>query len=264
MNRFVIFTKTIRDQRRGIFAWGISIAALVVVMALMWPTVRDMPDLKRLLSNYPEALRKIFKIDTYGTPAGYLNAELFSLILPAVFLVFSIGRGARLIAGEEEDHTLDVLLCAAPSRSRVAFEKAAALVVTVGALGGILFMTMLLSSWAIDMRLAIGDIARGTIAVTALSIEFGLLALAVGAISGRRSTAAGISTLIAAAAFVLYLLGQLITAFEPWRGLSPFTQALDHGPLGPEWSIGTIAMCACGAAVFAAALPRFTRRDIRT
>ncbi len=262
MTRFAVITKTLRDQRRGLIAWGIGVAALVIVMSLMWPSVRDMPDLEKLVDNYPEALRKVFKIDTFTTPTGYLNAELFSLILPAVFLVFSIGRGARLIAGEEEDRTLAVLLCSAPSRTRVATEKAVALVMTVIALGGILFAAMLVASGIVGMRLALGDIARGTIALTALGIEFGLVALAVGAFSGRRSTAVGVATLIATAGFVLYLLGQLIAAIEPWRGLSPFAQALDRGPLGADWSIGTLVLLATGAAAFGAALPRFLRRDI--
>lgn len=264
MSRGVIFAKTMRDHRRGIVAWGIGISVLVLVMSLMWPSVRDMPDLKRLLANYPEALRKVFKIDTFSTPAGYLNAELFSLILPAVFLVFAIGRGARLIAGEEEDRTLDVLLCTASSRSRVLVEKAAALVVTVLALGAILFGAMLLASWSIGMHLAMADIAHGTAALTALSIEFGLVALAVGAVTGRRSTAIGVATLIAAAAFVLYLLGQLVSAVEPWRGISPFTQALDAGPVGPEWSLGIVTLVVTSAVLPALALPWFNRRDIRS
>ena len=63
---------------------------------------------------------------------------------------------------------------------------------------------------------------------------------------------------------MLYLLGQLVAAVEPWRGLSPFTPALDHGPLGPDWSIGTPVLLATGLAVFALSLPQFARRDIRT
>ena len=33
---------------------------------------------------------------------GFLNAELFSLMLPVLFLIYAIARGARLVAGEEE------------------------------------------------------------------------------------------------------------------------------------------------------------------
>jgi ABC-2 type transport system permease protein len=29
-----------------------------------------------------------------------MNAELFTLLLPALFLTYAIGRGARLVAGE--------------------------------------------------------------------------------------------------------------------------------------------------------------------
>ena len=136
MSRVPIWMRTVRDQRRALLGWSLGVAALVFVMALVWPTVRDMKDIQKFLDNYPEALRKLFRLDSYGTGAGYLNSELYSLMVPAIFLVFSIARGARLVAGEEEDGTLDVLVCVAPSRGRVVLEQAGALATVTLALSG--------------------------------------------------------------------------------------------------------------------------------
>ncbi len=108
-------------------------------MVAMWPSVRAMPGLDEFVANYPPALREVFNLESFGTGLGYMNAELFSLMVPMMFLVFGIGRGARVLAGEEEDQTLDVLVSAAPSRRRVLREMVAAVGVEVVTLAAVLF-----------------------------------------------------------------------------------------------------------------------------
>ncbi len=257
-----IFAKTIFDQRRSFLGWSLGLGVLVIVMAAMWPSVRDMPGLDNFVRNYPAALRKLFNLKTFRTGTGYFNTELFSLMIPALFLVFGIGHGARLIAGEEEDRTLDVLLSTGCSRRRVMVEKAAAFVVVVFGLGLVLVAVTLGMAWVLGMGMTVGDVVRGGLAMVALGVEFGLVAFAVSAARGRRGVAIAVSTALAIAGYVLYVLGQLIHGVERWRGISPFVQALDHGPIGPSWSVGPAVMIGCGLLAFAISVPLFERRDI--
>jgi ABC-2 type transport system permease protein len=257
-----IWTKTVRDQRRALLGWSLGVAALVLVMALVWPTVRDMHDIQKFLNSYPKALRKLFRLDAYGTGEGYLNSELFSLMVPAMFLVFSIARGARLIAGEEEDGTLDVVVCTAPSRGRVVLEQAGALVTLTVLLSVALFVASLLASWMVAMDVAIWDLVRGTVAMAAIGLEYGFLAFAIGAATGRRGLAIGVATALAVASYVLYVLGQLVHGITPYRGLSSFSQALDRGPVGTTWPPGLVTMLAIAAVATVVGVVRFDRRDL--
>lgn len=95
-----LYTKTMRDQRRGLLGWSIGTALTVFIMAAIWPSFSEM-DLTSMLAQYPEAMKEAFNITSMTTGAGYMNAELFSLMLPAIFIIFAVARGARLIAGEE-------------------------------------------------------------------------------------------------------------------------------------------------------------------
>jgi ABC-2 type transport system permease protein len=254
----------IREQRRSLIGWSIGIAALVLLMAAVWPTVRDMPGLKDFIRHYPPALKKVFKLEErFATGGGYLNSELFSLMVPAMFLVFGIGHGARLVAGEEEDGTLEVLLTVAPSRRRVILEKAAALVATVALLGLALLVSTLLADVAISMKVGLADLVRGSATLTALALEYALLAFAVGAASGRRGIAIAVATGTAVATYVLFVLGQLLDSVRPWQGISSFTQALGHGPIGPTWSPGVLTMLAVGIVAVAVGTMVFDRRDLR-
>ena len=44
----------------------------------------------------------------YTRPGGFLNTQLFSLILPLLIAIFAIGYGASTLAGEQQSGTLDL------------------------------------------------------------------------------------------------------------------------------------------------------------
>jgi ABC-2 type transport system permease protein len=257
-----VFLKSLRDQRRALIGWSIGIVAFVLLEAALWPSIAKMPDLDKLLAGYPEAMREMFNLEEFATGAGFFNAELFSAMLPLLFIVFGIGRGARAIAGEEEAGTLEVLLATRVSPRTLLLQQAAALATAVAGLGAVTYAAILGSSAVFDMGIGAGDLAGAMLAMVLLGVEFGWLALAIGAATGRRGMAIGLAAAAAVASYLLYVAGELVTAVEPWQPVSPFHQALGGGPLGAGLppAYGWLALA---AAVFVAvALPVFDRRDI--
>ncbi|MGH2655527.1 MAG: ABC transporter permease [Actinomycetota bacterium] len=257
-----VFLKSLRDQYRGLIGWTIGVMVLVLVMALIWPSVRDMPDIDRLLANYPEAMRELFNVEAITTGPGFMNAELFSIILPAMFLVFAIGRGARLLAGEEQAGTLEVLLTTPVPRAQVLLEKAAALAVSVAVLGLALFASTVASAALVGMDVPPGEAAVGSLAMVLLGLEHGWLAFATGAATGRRVLSIGVAGTVAVVGYVLYVVGALVEAMEPWRSVSPFQHALKGGPIGGGVGAGFGWMAVVAIVVLLACLPVFHRRDV--
>lgn len=257
-----VFLKDLRDQRRSVAGWGVGILVMTAVMAWVWPSVRDFPNFDEFIAAYPEPMRELFNIESMTTGVGFLNAELFSIMLPLAFIIFGISRGARLIAGEEEAGTLEVVITTGLPRIRLLLEKAAALVASLVALAAITFASTYLLAAVVDMGVGLSDAAVGTMSVLLLGIEFGLAALAVGAVTGKRSWAMGAGIGVAVAAYLLYLVGALVSSVEPWRIASPFHQALEAGPLGGGWTGGMIWMVVVAVAVTVASLRPFDRRDI--
>lgn len=257
-----VFGKTLRDQRRALVGWSVGLVLLVLLESALWPTVRNMGGVEEFVANYPEALRELFRLDQFGTGAGFLNGELYSLMLPLLFLVYGIGRGARAIAGEEEAGTLEVLLTTRVSPVSLVLHRAAALAVGMAALGVVLFLAVAVCSPVFGLDVPLGEVAAGSVAMVLLGVEFGWLALAVSAVTGRHVVATAVAAAVAVAAYVLYAAGGLVAAVEPWQDVSPFYQALAGGPLGggPRWEF--LLMPVVAAAFVAAALPVFDRRDI--
>lgn len=257
-----VFVKSLRDQRRGLVGWSIGVALLVLLEAALWPSIRDMADLQEFLDSYPEVLRELFNLEEFASGTGFLNAELYSALLPILFLIYSIGRGARAVAGEEESGTLDVLLMTRVSPARLVLLQAAALAAAPAGLGLVLFVAVAGFSAVFGLGVSTGAAASGSLAMVLLGVEFGWLALAVGAVTGRRVVAISVAAAVAVGGYLLYVAGQLVDAVEPWQPLSPFHQAIEGGPLGAGLPIAYSWMLLAGLAAVLAALPLFERRDI--
>jgi ABC-2 type transport system permease protein len=256
------YLKSLRDQRRALVGWSIGVVLLVGLMAGIWPSFRDMPDLKQFLANYPEEFGRLFNIAAMTTAAGYLNTELFSIMLPVLFIIYGIGRGARMIAGEEEAGTLESLLVTPLSPVRLLLQQAAALATALAVLGLVLFVTTLGSSALFGMDIPVPEVAVASLSMVLLGVEHGYLALAVGAATGRRSVAVAVAAVVAVLGYVLYITGQLVDSMRAWQPVSPFHQAIHGGPIGGGL-VASYGWMILAAAVFvAAALPVFNRRDI--
>jgi len=258
-----VFTKTLRDQRRTFVGWSIGVAMLILIEGALWPSIRDMPNLDEFLANYPEALKEAFNLGAMTTGTGFLNAELYTLVLPVLFLVFGISRGARLVAGEEEAGTLEVVLVTPVSTTRLLLEKAAGLLLMTCVLGGVTGVSTVLASALFTMGISPSSIAAGSLSMVLLGTEFGFLALAVGAVSGRRSIAIGVPSVAAVGAYVLYVGGLMVDGLSGWLPWSPFHQALADGPLASGLPSRFAWLVLGGALVVAVAVPVFSRRDIR-
>lgn len=256
-----VFAKALRDQRRGLVGWGIGAAATMLLMGAIWPSFSG-TDIDALLENYPKEMLEVFNVQAMDTGAGYLNVELFSIVLPAMFIIYAVGRGARLLAGEEEAGTLAMVLTTPVPRVRVLVEKAAALVVGVGVLALALGVAVWIGSLAFDLDVSLRAAAFGALTQWFIGLEFGLVAMAIGAATGKRALAIGIPAGIAAATYLAFLAAQLVDSLDWLRWLSPFHAATTGGPLGSSLPALVWTMPAVGIVAVAVAAPIFRDRDV--
>lgn len=258
-----IFAKALRDRRRGLLGWSAGLAGLTGLIFLYWPSVRGDRELDRFVQRLPEAVRALTGHGSFAEPAGYLNAELFSLMIPLLLLVVAIGMGARAIAGEEERGTLELLLSAPVARRRVLAEKVAAGLVVLTVLGLVLLASLLIGARAAAMDIPDGRLAAIALSSVALVLPFGALALALGCATGTRGAAIGTTVAVAAAAYLLDTLGPLTPALKPYRVLSPFHWYGSDAVLatGARWGwLALLAGVAAALTLLAAAL--LERRDV--
>lgn len=261
-----VFLKSLRDVRRAFAWWSVGLVAYVALIVAMWPTVRDNPAIAELHETYPEELQAFISFGgafDFGTPAGYLGAELFSLMVPLLLLVAAIGAGARALAGEEERGTLELLLANPIVRARIAFEKLAALCAEVAGLAVVLFVALAVGAGVLGMDVSVSGLASATFSALLLALAYGTVAFALGAATGRGAIAIGLSAAAAVAAYLVNGLAPLVDAIDAIRWLSPWHHYVAGDPLREGLSFGH-ALVLLGIAVVAAvvALVAFDRRDV--
>lgn len=260
-----IWLKHLRDQRRALVGWSLGIAGLCLMMAVFYPTIEAQGEqFQDLLESYPPAMRVFFgDLSDFTTPAGYLRAELFSMMLPLLFIIYAVGRGSDTIAGEEERGALDVLLSHPVSRSRIVLEKSAAIGVGLALLGFVTWTTLVVGGFAFGMNVSPLHLAAATVMVVFLGALFGAFALALGCLRGRKGLAVAIASGVAVFAYLLNSLAGLIDWLSAADRLSPFYYYMRGDPLtGGLDVVGFLALVALTAALVAMAVWAFERRDV--
>lgn len=256
--------KSLRDQRRALVGFSLGLALYVAFLVAFFPTVRDQAArFDQLLDAYPPALKAAFGVDTLATGAGYLHGELFSAMLPLLFLVYAIGRGSDLVAGEEERGQLEWVLSTPLTRRAAVLQKAAALGAGLLVLALVLLATLLVGNAAVGLGLSMGNLLAQVAALLLFAASCGALALALGAATGRRGLAVASATAVAVVAYALDLVAKLVDGAKGLRWLSLFHHYDGHEPLahGPDWA-GLAVLAAFTAACVIAAVVAFDRRDL--
>lgn len=258
--------KTLRDMRRGLAWWSLGLAGIVALMVSVYPTVRDMPSLNKLVQQYPAAVKGFVSFGgqvDYTSGPGYLGSELFAIWVPLLFLIAAIGAGARATAGEEELGTLDLLLSTPISRRRLVVEKLAALVIEVAVLGLVLWCALVAGTAAVTMHVSAAHLAAAVASAVLLAVGFGAFTMLVASFTGRRASAIGITTAVAVAAYLVNSLAPLVHALGTVRKASPFYHYAASDPLRHGLALSHAGVLVAVAVVAAIAAPLvFDRRDL--
>jgi ABC-2 type transport system permease protein len=226
-----IALQTMRDRRALTAALAGYLVLLVGVMTIFWPAVRDSADLQSFVRDLPAGVKALIGDADYATAAGFLSAELFSLMVPLLMLVAAIGLGARAIAGEEEAGTIDLLLSLPITRRRVLVEKMAAAALDTIVLGLALFVSLVLASVLAGLHLNTAHVAA--------------------------------AVAVAVIAYLLHALAPLVDALDGWDVLSPFAWYAGDVVLSEGLTVGhVIAPIAVAVALCAAAVVVLERRDL--
>jgi ABC-2 type transport system permease protein len=259
-----LFTKTLRDRRRGFLGWAAGLGGVALMYAAFYPSVKDSAaDFTRYLQQLPEALKSVLGAD-FTSPAGYLRSETFSALGPILFLVFAIGTGSRTIAGEEEAKTLDLLLSTPIRRSQLLADTWLAMVVAGAGLAGVLFLTLALAGPAFDLSVPLANLGAACVMLWLLGLAFGSISLALGCITGHRAVANGVTGALATIAYVVNALAASVDALAFIRPLSPFRWYLDPDPLVHGLTVANVAVLGgIALAALAVAWFAFERRDLQ-
>lgn len=242
-------------------------AGIMFYMGLFIPILYNFipEDFVNIFATFPDALIAMVGGVDMSTPAGFVTGENFSLTAPIAIIVLMASMGSRALAGEEQAHTMGLLLGNPISRAEIVVKKAVAMVVYAVAFG----IATALGSWvgvllAGQDEISLEGIASTSLLLTLFGLMFGGVTLLTSAATGRTRVANWVTTGVAIAAWFMFTFLSLSESTEAVVSWSPFEWYLGSDPMvnGMDW-LGAALLGGSFALLLAGSVPLFRRRDLR-
>jgi ABC-2 type transport system permease protein len=257
-----ILTLDLSFRRKSLILYSVGMALYVLVVVALYPSFKDAGNLDQFTTE-SQGLAALFGISgSLTTPTGWLSANIYANFFPLIVLMLTIGYGAWCLAGQEGDGHLELVLSLPFARTSVVAQKMATLAVQAVVFSVVVFLCSLVGR-GFDLTVDTANLATTTLAVTLMGIDFGLLAVALGAASGNKGSAVGITAAIAAASYLISSMAPLIEWLQPLRYVSLFYWSVGDGQLeqGVSWAAFAV-LITTGLALGAACLVAFRRHDL--
>ncbi len=253
-----VLAKDLRDRRLPVLALG----AFLFVMAMF--ALGLYSGLQATFDNLTKDLPKELLAFVGGdAPGGYVLGELFDLIAPLAVVGYAVSVGSSTIAGEEERKTMGLLVAQPVSRSSILVAKAAAMGTTVTVVSALFWLGATLAATVYDIGVDRGGLAAACLHLALLGITFGIVALAVGSVTGRAAMSGAIVGVLALASYLADSMLPL-ASLDGWARISPWYYYAGSDPLRNGVDLGHLAVLALiAAAGLIVAVRGFVRRDLR-
>jgi ABC-2 type transport system permease protein len=256
-------TKWLWDNRRSIIGWTIALSAVAVFYGSMWPAFND-PAILETFEDYPKALMEALNYTNIVTAPGYINATVYGLILANLTVVYGVMTGTRIIAGDEEAGTLDLVLAHPLGRKLAALQRYTAYLLSYAVMCVGLFVVVSVMTGPAQLEgISVADVGAMQLHLLFFGGFIGALAFALGAATGRKALTVSVCVGLAVFGFAANGVLAQVNGLEWIKDWSPYNWLNGGLPLENGVQLGDIALMASLTIVLVAAgVFLFDRRDI--
>jgi beta-exotoxin I transport system permease protein len=252
----------ISNRRRSLIGYCLGMGVYALIVVAMYPAFKTSTSLDKLIQSDSAAAALFGVTGRISSSGGWLNGNLYANFLPLIMLLLTIGYGAACLAGQDEDGTLGLLTVLPVRRTAIVVQKTAAMAVQAAVLAATVAVLVIIGrSFQLDVTAA--NVASISAAIFLMGLDFGLLTMAIGALTGSRGTAIGAGTALAAASYLISSLAPVVSWVKPGRYASLFYWSVGNSQITQGVSPGDYAiLIMTGLCALAAAMLAFRRLDI--
>ena len=252
----------LRLRRRSAAAYTIGLAGYTFLIVALYPTFKHDSGIDQLTKSNPTLSALFGASGSLTSPAGWMNANLFANFLPLFALLMTIGYGAAAIAGQDEDGTLGEIASLPVDREHLLVQKVLALWVLSLPIP-VVCAVVTAAGHGYGIHLPVSALIHVTLTASLMAFDFGMVALSIGAWTGSRGTALGVTAAVAAAAYLISSLAPVVHAIHQVRYLSPMYWGVGADQIHNGGTIAqAMLLLLLGAGTFVAAQIGARRLDI--
>ena len=253
----------LRAMRRATIWWCLGLAALIAATISIWPAFKGSSGLSQAIDQLPTGVVQAFGLADFGTPAGFLRANLYDFFVPLLIVIAAVVLANGQTASEEASGRLELYLAQPIDRRAVLLGRAIAALVALAVISVLLLIVQLGADAAVGLGIDTGYLVS-TIALCALlGALHGSLAVAIAGVRARPSLVLGVGIGVGVAGCVAASLFPLSSVLAPWRHLSPWDWAFGGNSLERATDLWRYAALAVPSVILTTiGLVAVTRRDI--
>ena len=260
-----LLVRGLHALRRSTIWWGIGIVAFSLMNASVWPTLEG-TDALTSLEGMSEGFLEAFGAQNIATPSGYLDGQLYALMLPLLLSGMAIAGATAITSGDEDAGRLELLHALPISRRALCLSRFASATAAVSLVSLLAAVVVGATLPAFKLSEAgVGSVVVATLACGLLAVFHGAVGYAIGGFGGSRGMAAGGGVLVLVLGYVVGTLLPLARGLDPARRFSPWYWAIGQQPVSDGVSPARLVLLvAVTAALVAGGTLAVERRDIRT
>jgi ABC-2 type transport system permease protein len=258
-----VFLKTLRDYRIPILGWGIGMGLVVVSPMASVATLLTTPQARAQLVSLAATFAWNADVVALDTIGGYATFKIGIFIF--LIAVWPLLAASRMLRGEEERGSLDMLLSLPRPRLAVALEKLAAMWTALLAMGLLIGLLAFAGGQKFGGGFTLSDGLLFGLNLALLCAVIGGVALLISQFTQEGGPAAGWTAGLLLVFIVLDMVHRVIPNSEWISRFSPIYYYNLSKPLVPSYGINAgallllvvLALVLSGAAVWL-----FARRDV--
>ena len=252
----------LRVRLRPVIGYALGLGVYAFAIVALYPSFKNDTSLDQLAQSSSTLMAAFGVNGSLTSPAGWLNANLFNNFVPLILIVLTVGYGSWCVAGQDENGILSLTATLPTTRGRIILDKSFALAAQAFPAVLVTYLCVLVGR-GFDLQVSGGALVGTSVAMLLLAVDFGALALLLGALTGSRGLALSVSSAAAAAAYLISSLAPAISWLHPFRFASPFYWALGNDPLQNGMPIGSaLALGATAVALLVVAAIALRRLDL--
>lgn len=215
---------TLWQRRWSTMWWSVGIATFIFINMVMYPSFKDQAsELQKSFENLPDTAVQLFGGSTdFFSPVGFLNSQIYFIMLPLLLGILAIGLGSSILAREEQDHTIETLLARPVSRARLLAGKTVAAVTIITAVTLVSLVLTVITAIAVDIDIALVRLFEVTFVCWLLALSFGVVALLLTSFGKARSASLGVASVFALGGYIVSSLAGTIDWLEIPSKIFPF------------------------------------------
>lgn len=202
----------LRVRRWSIFWWSFGILFLIALTLSFYPSFKDQSaELQKAFTDIPDsAMALLSDTGDFFSPVGYLSSQLFYAVLPVTVGILGISLGSSLIAKEEKDGTIELLLSRPVSRTRLLFSKFISGSLILGVVGATSALSSLIIATLVKIDVSRLNILLATFVCILMTAAFGSIAFLISVTGRARVASIGIATLYALGGYIIGSLSGVV------------------------------------------------------